>query len=55
MLFSVVAVPIEIPTMCVGEFPPLPAFIVCDFVSAGHSDECEVVSHCSFDVHSSNN
>ena len=32
-----------------------PAFIVCRLFDDGHSDRCEVVSHCSFDLHSSNN
>ena len=29
---------------------PSPAF-VCGFFDDGHSDQCEVVSHCSFDLH----
>ena len=32
-----------------------PAFIVCGFFDDGHSDWCEVISHCSFDLHLSNN
>ena len=32
-----------------------PAFIVCRFFDDGHSDWCEVISHCSFDLHFSNN
>ena len=28
-----------------------PAFIVCRLFDDGHSDWCEVVSHCSFDLH----
>ena len=31
---------------------PSPAFIVCRFVDDGHSDQCEVIPHCSFDLHS---
>ena len=31
------------------------AFIVCRFFGDGHSDWCEVVSHCSFDLHFSDN
>ena len=31
------------------------AFIVCRFFDDGHSDWCEVISHCSFDLHFSNN
>jgi len=34
---------------------PPPAFIACRYFDDGHSDWCEVVSHCSFDVHFSNN
>ena len=30
---------------------PSPAFIVCRLFYGGHSDWCEVVSHCSFDLH----
>ena len=35
--------------------PPSPAFIVCRFFDEGHSDQCEVISHYSFDFHFSNN
>ena len=34
---------------------PSPAFIVCRLFDDGHSDLCEVISHCSFDLHFSNN
>jgi len=34
---------------------PFPAFIVCRLFDDDHSDWCEVVSHCSFDLHFSNN
>ena len=34
---------------------PSPAFIVCSVFDDGHSDHCEVISHCSFDLHFSNN
>ena len=34
---------------------PSPAFIVCRLFDDGHSDQCEVMSHCSFDLHFSNN
>ena len=33
---------------------PSPAFIVCRFFDDGHSDWCEWVSHCSFDLYFSN-
>ena len=32
-----------------------PAFIVCRFFDDGRSDQCEVIPHCSFDLHFSNN
>ena len=32
-----------------------PAFIVCSFFGGGHSDWCEVLPHCSFDLHVSSN
>ena len=34
---------------------PSPAFIVCRFFDDGHPDQCEVIPHCSFDLHFSNN
>ena len=33
---------------------PSPAFIVCRLFDDGHSDRCEVITHCSFDLHFSN-
>ena len=33
---------------------PSPAFIACQHFDEGHSDQCEVISHCSFDLHFSN-
>ena len=32
-----------------------PALVVCIFFDDGHSDQGEVISHCSFDLHFSNN
>ena len=29
--------------------------LLVDFFHDGHSDQCEVISHCSFDLHFSNN
>ena len=58
ILFSLVAVPIYIPTNRVGGFPSLhtlSGFIICGFFDDGHFDCCEVISHCSFDLHFSNN
>ena len=34
---------------------PSPAFIVCRLFDDGHSDGYEVMSHCGFDLHFSNN
>ena len=34
---------------------PSPAFVVCRLFKVGHSDWCEVISHCSFDLHFSDN
>ena len=34
---------------------PSPAFIACRFLDRSHSDWCEVVPHCGFDLHFSNN
>ena len=53
MLFSIVAVPIYIPTSSVRGFPfstPSPAFFVCRFFDDRHSNRCEVISHCSLDL-----
>ena len=35
--------------------PFSPAFIVCRLFDEGHSDPCEVTSHCSFELHFSDN
>ena len=34
---------------------PSSAFTVCRFSDDAHSDQCEVIPHCSFDLHFSNN
>ena len=34
---------------------PLQHLLFCSLFDDGHSDWCEVVSHCSFDLHFSNN
>ena len=36
-------------------FTSLPAFIACRFFDDDHSDQSEVLSQCSFDVHFFNN
>ena len=57
ILFSLVTAPIYAPSGSVGGFPfstPSPVFI-CRLFNNGHSDWWEVILHCSFDVHFSNN
>ena len=52
MLFSIVVVPIYIPTksVCVGSLSSIPslAVVIYKLINDGHSDWCEVVPHCSF-------
>ena len=53
MLFSTVTVSIYLPTNNARGVPfstPSPALIV-DFFDDGHSDLCEVIPHCSFNLH----
>ena len=55
---SIVAVSIYIPPTvpeCSLFSTPSPAFIVCRLFDEGHSDWCKVISHCSFELHFSNN
>ena len=57
ILFSIVAVSIYIPSNSAkGSLfsTHSPAFIVCRFFDDGHSDRCEMISHCTFDLHFSN-
>ena len=55
MLFIVTA-PIYSPTSSVERFSiPSPAFLFIDFFNNGHSEQCEVIPHHSFDLHFSNN
>ena len=57
ILFSIVAASICIPTTVQeGSLfsTPSPAFTVCGLFDDGHSDRCEVIPHCSFDLHFSN-
>ena len=58
MLFSIVAAPIYIPTICVVGFlfPPTSylAFI-CRVVNDGQSDQCDMISHFRSDLHFYNN
>ena len=53
ILFSIVVVSVCIPTSSVQGFPfssPSPAFIVCRLFDDGHSDQCEMIPHCGFDL-----
>ena len=34
---------------------PSQALLFVDFFDDGHSDQCEVIPHCSFELHFSNN
>ena len=55
---SIVTASIYIPTNTARVFPflhTLSSIIVCILFDDGHSDSCEVVSHCNFDLHFSNN
>ena len=54
---SIVAVSIYIPTNSARAFPFLHTLssIYCRLFDDGHSDRCEVISHCDFDLHFSNN
>jgi len=58
ILFSTVAATIYLPTNSVGEFlfsTPSTAFVICRIFDYGYSDWCDLVPHCSFDLHFSNN
>ena len=49
----IAAVPIYIPINSVGGFPSLHTLssIYCGFFDDSHFDWCEVIPHCSFDLH----
>ena len=58
ILFSIVAVSLTFsPTMQEDSLfsTASPECIVCRFFDDGHSDRCEVIPHCIFDLHFSNN
>ena len=55
---SIVAVSVYIPTNNARVFPfstPSLACTVCRLFDEGHSDQYEVIPHCSFDLHFFNN
>ena len=57
-LFSIAAVLVCIPTNSVRGFPfstPSPAFIACRLLDRSHSYWSEMVPHCGFDLHFSDN
>ena len=57
LLFSIVAIPITFPlTVKKGSLLSTlsPAFVVCGFFDDSRSDQCEMISHCNFDLHFSN-
>ena len=57
-MFSTVAVSIYIPTNSARGFlffTPSLGFIICRIFDYGLSEWCEVIPHCSFDLHFSNN
>ena len=35
-------------------FTSLPTFVICILFEDSHSDKCEVISHCGFDLHCPN-
>ena len=55
-VFFIVAVFIYIPAVQEHSLfsTSFPAFIVCRFFDDGHFDCCELIPHCSFDLHFSN-
>ena len=59
IVFSVLAISIYIPTYSAKGFLffsiPSLAFIICRFFDGNYSDLCEVIFHCSFDLHFSGN
>ena len=58
-LYTVLLVALSIYSLTVYEgslfSTPSPSFIVCRFFDDGRSNQCEVISHCSFDLHFSSN
>ena len=58
ILLSIVTVSVYILTNSARGFPflhILSSVIVCRIFDDGHSDWCEVISHCSFNLYFSNN
>ena len=52
ILFSTVAVPIYIPINNIQGFPFFHTLChICVLFDASHSDKCELIPHCGFDLH----
>ena len=54
IFFCIVVISICIPTNSVRGFhfsTPSPVNTVCRLFDDGHSDQCEMIPHCSFDLH----
>ena len=50
----------EIDSLSIASFPilfstPSPAFIACRLLDHSHSERCEMVPHCGFDLHFADN
>ena len=54
IIFSTVAALIYIPTNRAQFSLSSPTFTICSLFDDSHFDRCEVIFHCSFDLHSSN-
>ena len=50
MMFSTMAAPAYILTNSSLFSTPSPSFVICRLLNDGHSDQYEVLSHCSFDL-----
>ena len=56
--FSIMVVSVCIPSVVQKSSffsTPSPEFTVCSLCDDGHSDQCEVLPYCSFDLRFSNN
>ena len=52
VMFAIAVVPIYISTVQNGSLSPTPSpvIVICRLINDSHSDQCEVVPHCSFDL-----
>ena len=54
ILLSTMAAPVCIPTNSAWEFlfsTSSPTLVVCWFIDDSHADRCEMISHCGFNLH----